>query len=108
MRQKKDYPNNHADSKREKARMAECVYAGPDFFARRSAQSMMFQTVYAGPEFFNPQNAQPDAPGSIPVEKPAEPAVKQTGRWCVSCGMPIPTDAKFCTECGAPQTENDA
>jgi len=31
----------------------------------------------------------------------AKQASSTTGRFCINCGKPIPTDAKFCPECGA-------
>lgn len=101
MRRRKNYPENHTDGKRNKSRMMEGVYGGPDFFARQTPPDTMFQAVYAGPDFFT-QSPVP-APGQYGVPAPADADTKRR-TWCASCGKDIDASSKFCPECGAQQT----
>jgi membrane protease subunit (stomatin/prohibitin family) len=42
--------------------------------------------------------------GTVPSGNPAQPATPSTEtKFCINCGKPIPTRAKFCSECGAAQ-----
>ena len=114
MRNKKDYPENHADRKKNDRRMMEGVYGGPDYFAQQRPDPMMFQAVYAGPDFYNPQSAQPGgfAPPAAPAPSPAaqlqSPSDDPDRKYCPSCGTPLDKCAKFCHECGTPQPSADA
>ena len=110
MKHKKDYPDNHAEGRRDDPRMMEGVYAGPDFFARQQ-DPRMFQAVYAGPDFYAQQNTQfhgAPAPRTDAPDKWAPQVVEaKPQKYCTVCGMPIAAGAKFCTECGTPLPRDD-
>lgn len=114
-----DYPNNYAEGRRDKAKMMEGVYGGPDYFANQRPP-VISQPVYAGPEFFAQQSPQmfqtayagpdpqPNAGMGIGMARAPENADTKPRKWCHACGNTIDADAKFCSECGAPQPGSDA
>lgn len=106
-----------------------CVYAGPEYFARKAKplppQDTPMMCVYAGPDYFAGRQPKSVAdlqaetsglgfPGvSAPAEPPKEepqlpsaevPAAPRRSKFCAECGAPY-GDAEVCPACGLPRPE---
>jgi len=97
-----------------------CVYAGPEYFANKAKQQgpedlgnddTPMAAVYAGPDFFEDDRNFTD-PGNVisllyaaPVRMPVtddEEIVEGETITCPMCSSQMPSELRFCTECGAP------
>ena len=104
--EEKKYPKNKEEKEEEKKTDAENK---PDEdkteepkppFPPYSSQMMM--TVYAGPDYWNGGQKAPAGAFRIPSDeqKTKEKLPSESGLYCSNCGMPLPADAIFCSECG--------